>query len=69
MLLRTDAPMLSRPGFHTFGPYAGNIFALKHWTVIKKNGEYLQDWLSLLFTQLFSDFFQFEALSVEVRIE
>jgi hypothetical protein len=55
-------------------PYAGNIFAFKQWTVIKY-GEYLQDWLSLLFTQLFPAFwcgqffFQFEALSVGVKIE
>jgi hypothetical protein len=54
---------------YTFCPYAGNIFALKHLTVIKKIGEYLQDWLSLLFTQLFSDFFQFDALSVETKID
>jgi hypothetical protein len=50
-------------------PLCGEYICIKTLDKNKKNGKYLKDLLSLLFTQLFSDFFRFEALSVEVKFE
>jgi hypothetical protein len=54
----------------TFCPYAGNIFALKHLTVIKKSwGIFTRLVKFVVHAIIFRFFSSFDALSVEMKID